>query len=1146
VPSSPVYYRYTGTQPALSYRYTAAGLDLGSTFYKECNSALGAAPGAGVFQAVTVNAASAEAQNYANWNKHYRTRMLMMKSSVSLAFKSVDDKFRVGYSTISETTATEGSDFLDVRDFDATQKGRFYTAFNAASPAAYTPLRGALSKAGKYFANKAPGQAVDPVQYSCQKNFTILSTDGYWNTNDESATYGPFDLNGANVGQQDDRVARPMLDGQSTLVTVTEVLGKKIERQQWTTTQTHARTLTRNIVTVAASGCGNNKVLVTTQSQVATETETLTTVAERDVTTSTTRVTTTLDGGTPQVTDTPNNSSVPVGSPSTTSSSSATAFANSGSPTTSCANANNPPFPPGGGPNTTAATAGAWSALSPANPAPAVVVLSSTSVPDPSSTQTPVTNGSSDSLADVAMYYYKTDLRTDTLGNCRGALGSDVCANDPAAMPWQRMSTFTLGLGVSGTLNYQADYDTALSGDFFDIRQGTKNWPAPSSGPQRIDDLWHAAVDGQGKYFSAKNPTSLAQSLKAALNSISEKLGSGSAAATSTLKPIAGDDDIFIAQYRSAVWTGDLLAFKINLVDGTVQETQVNAAGDTVSAARWSAAAQLDAKVAAGSARRIVYRSGAALKDFSFANLRTDGLDALFANACGKSPALSQCADLLQADKDIANNGDNLVNWLRGAKFAVFRDRKSALGDIGNAAPVYVGVPAFLYTEHNYAVFKSQKASRRKVVYAAANDGMLHAFDAATGDELWAFIPREVMPRLYRLADSDYASRHLYTVDGSPVVGDIYVGGAWKTILVGGLGAGGQAYYALDITDPDNPKPLWEFTDAALGLTFGNPVITKRANGSWVVAFTSGYNNADGKGYLFVLDADSGAQVVGKLSTNTGDSANPSGLAKLNAWVDSDIDNTALRFYAGDLLGNVWRFRVDAASPDSPVVRLASLVANGKPQPITVQPLLAEVESGGSRRAVVYVGTGRYLGTSDLANSDVQSVYALKDTLDNTGLGDVRASGTLVRQTLSTSADGTSRTVTGNAVDWTLKNGWFIDLPSPGERVNIDLQVVFNVLTVATNIPKADACTAGGSSWLYRFDIASGASLHPSGLDGIGNAGVLLGGKQIVGSTSYQLPSGVVITHNRYADGSGGKGGEDYTSASSGPARRTSWRELVD
>ena len=170
----------------------------------------------------------------------------------------------------------------------------------------------------------------------------------------------------------------------------------------------------------------------------------------------------------------------------------------------------------------------------------------------------------------------------------------------------------------------------------------------------------------------------------------------------------------------------------------------------------------------------------------------------------------------------------------------------------------------------------------------------------------------------------NYRDKHRYFVDGTPTIGDIYVNGAWKTILVGGLNSGGSSYYALDVTDPVDPKPLWEFTDTNLGLTYGNPVITKRKDGTWVVVFSSGYNNGtgDGNGRLYVVDANTGAAPSGTPTvsniptmisdaTPAGTSTIPSGLGKINAWIEDSSDNTAKRFYGGDLLGNLWRFDID-------------------------------------------------------------------------------------------------------------------------------------------------------------------------------------------------------------------------------------------
>lgn len=994
------YYKYTGTQPNLGYTYTSSGVITSTTFYKECNSLIGSTPGSAVFTPVNVTSFSAEAQNYANWSQYYRTRMTMMKSSISLAFKTLDSRYRVGYSTIQETTAVQGTDFLNIRDFDATQKSAFYTAFNAATPGNSTPLRGALAKAGQYFANKARSQTVDPVQYSCQRNFTILSTDGYWNTGNEVTTspkYGPYKAdNITNVGQQ---------DGSPTLAPM-------------------------------------------------------------------------LDGG-----------------------------------------------------------------------------------------------GSSDSLADVAAYYYNTDLRNTSLSNCTGALGTDVCKDNVSPVKgdaahsygdsaiWQHMTTFTLGLGVSGLLNYTPDYLTKSSGDFFEITNGNKNWPVPggSKGPENVDDLWHAAVDGRGQYFSAGNPNTLATSLNTALNSLGAITGAAAAASTSSLQPVQGDNDIYVAKFRSVEWTGDLQAFQI-LSNATITTVPT-----------WSAQTQLGLQSAAS--RTIYYPSGSALKAFTYANLTADALNTAFDNFCSKpsaggAAAPSQCGGLDPTTLTQANSGANLVSYLRGDQtLTYYRSRAAVLGDIINASPLFVGKPNFKYLDSTYDAFKTAQASRTAVVLAAANDGMLHAFDRVTGNERWAYIPSFVLPNLYKLADQSYSTNHSYFVDGSPQMGDIFVGGAWKTIVVGGLGAGGRGYYALDVTDPATPKLLWEFSDPQLGLSFGNPIITKRADGTWVVVFASGYNNnvgaGDGNGHLFVLDANTGLPVNNHAATPTplaiatftsgttpaGTAAQPSGLAKLNAWIDSDTNNTARRFYGGDLLGNLWRFDIDdQVAPNEKALLLGSMkLSDGTPQPVTVKPALAEIEyptASGTKYPVVFVATGEYLGVTDLATTTQQSIYAIKDPLLDASWGNLRTNSLVVTQTLTVGAGGV-RTVTSNPVNWTSQAGWRVDLPDPGERVNVNPQLVLNTLTVGSNEPSSDACTIGGSSFLYKFDIATGSTAA-----GESSVGTFLGSVLVEGLTTVQLGStsgspGSIITIVTRSDATL----ETSTSSPTGFAgslRRTSWRELVD
>lgn len=932
-----------------------------------------------------------ERQNFANWFSYYRTRMLAMKSAAGRAFKSIGSTYRVGLSTINYTgTDNANAEFLNISEFDTTQKQTWYDKFYGVVPGGSTPLRAALSKAGRIFSGKT---GTDPVQYSCQQNFAILSTDGYWNG---SAGY---QVDGSTaVGNQDGgSTARPMYDG-----------------------------LNR-----------------------------------------------------------------------------------------------------------------------------------------------------SDTLSDVSMYYYKTDLRTSELGNCTGAAGTDVCENNvPGAgsdiNTQQHMTTFTLGLGVNGTLVYSEDYLQGGSTDYNAITQGTKNWPAPAADSQTaVDDLWHAAVNGRATYFSAQNPDSLVSGISKALTGVTARTGSAAAAATSNLEPVAGDNYVYIALYRTVKWDGDLQAKTIDPNTGTISATPV-----------WSAQPLLDTTISASSDTRTIYTvnsSTGALKPFTWASL-TAGEQAYFNDMCGSTDKLSQCSTLTAAQKTAAS-GQNLVNFLRGQNGyedeagntdRIYRDREHVLGDMVNSQPVYVKKPPFAYIDENYDSFRdTAQNNRQAMVYVAVNDGMLHAFNGDTGAEMWAYIPPTVLPNLYKLADKSYSTNHQYYVDGSPTVGDICPNAPgstcsanqWKTILVGGLNAGGRGYYALDVTTPGSPRALWNFTvseDADLGYTFGNPIITKRRDGTWVVVFTSGYNNVspgDGTGYLYVLNANTGA-VLEKIGTGIGTTGTPSGLSKINAWISSTTSNMADRFYGGDLLGNVWRFDIDNVVP--PAGKEATLIGelgqgNGALlQSVTTKPELTEIPAGGTNHAVVNVATGRYLGATDLADTSQQSVYAFKDNLTDTGLGRVRQAGVLVRQTLTTFSGSNGeqlRTSSTNSVDWASQSGWYVDLnpnnESPGERVNVDMQQQLGLLTVAANVPNANACNVGGYAWLYSFDYKTGQYVSTAASNMVGRR---LGSNALVaGIKTIRLTTGKTVTVVTDTGGNITTNDDPSSGAGSGSeTKRMSWRELVD
>lgn len=891
-----------------------------------------------------------EMTNFANWWTYYQTRMQTMKTAASRAFKSIDSRYRVGFIDI------QGNNYLPIAQFDAgtnNTKDKWYKKLFSINPNNGTPLRSALSRVGRLYAGQKPVGSADPMQYSCQQNFALLTTDGYWNTDSNSDVKG---LDGSSVGNLDGgSTARPMYEGPTA---------------------------------------------------------------------------------------------------------------------------------------------------------------------------------SSNSLADTAKYYYDTDLRNSSLANCTGTLGVDVCTDNVFVSGTdnnvkQHMTTFTLGLGVDGTLSYTSDYKTATSGDFYDITYGTgssvNNWSVPSADNETaIDDLWHAAVNAQGTYFSAKDPAQLTSGLNGALAAISSKLGAGSAAATSTLNPVANDNFAYVASYTTVKWQGNLEARTINLNTGDVSESPAWCVENTVAGTCASPGAIVQstdgssnayycvtpgatadtctngtleggsckvemATACTGTMRSRVSSSGdsrtikmvgsaGTLVDFIYDNLSTTQ-KTYFGGA-----GLSQWADL-SADQKTLAAGSNMISYLRGqtgfemertsnsVDDRLYRYREATLGDAIESQPAFVGKPYFSYADTGYAAYITAKASRPKTVYMGTNDGMLHAFNAVDGTERWAFVPTLVIPNLWHLADKNYGSQHRNYVNGRPIIADVYnaATSAWRTILVAGLNGGGRGYYALDITDPTTPTLLWEISsadEANLGYSYGYPVITKKTDGTWVVLFTSGYNNTspgNGEGYLYVRNALTGAH-ISRIGTGAGDTTTPSGLAKIaNYGNDPARNNTSAYVYGGDILGNVWRFDINTNT----VLKFAVLKdSSGAAQPITAAPELG-VAYG---KRLVFVGTGKYLEKSDLENTQVQTLYAIKDNNATTTLVNPRLS--LVQQTITTS--GSTRTASQNEIDFRLDSGWFIDLPDTGERIHVEPILDSGLLIAPSTVPSNTVCSPGGYGWLNYFNYLNG------------------------------------------------------------------------
>ena len=771
--------------------------------------------------------------------------------------------------------------------------------------------------------------------------------------------------------------------------------------------------------------------------------------------------------------------------------------------------------------------------------------------------------GASNTLADAAMYYYSTDLRPPgTLGQGGVDVSADnvpITINDNNTQ--QHMNTFTMGLGLTGYVTFNQNYlKPGYSLEYDKIKSGATgcpwadgicNWPLPiADSPSALDDLWHAAVNGRGQFFSASNPQAVISGLRTALTGVAAATGSAAAAATSSPNITPTNNFLYYSTYRTNYWDGEIAAKTIDANTGAVSVSNL-----------WSARALLTAKATPNTDTRTIYTNGGGtLKPFLWGSL-TLSEQTYFAGKCS-SGALSQCVTMNLTQKAVGDSGQNLTDYLRGQNqyeskspnvYQNFRARDFILGDTVNAAPVFMGPPIYNWGDVGYSAFKNANTTRTSTLFVASNDGMLHALDANTGQELWAFVPKSVFPNLYALADVNYNSGHRYFVDGTPTVTDVNIGGTWKTILIGGLGAGGRGWYALDVTNPNSPSMLWEMcTDATLcsvadndiGLSYGNPVVLKRKfDGKWTAYLSSGYDNVTpgtGLGFLYEVDIVTGS-ILRKINTFSGTVVNPSGLTRLNAWFDNlYLDATSDTIYGTDLNGDTWSF--DLGSSSTTTTRLGHAQdAAGNPQPITTKPELGLV--GTSR--VVFVATGKYLSTADFSATPApwayqQSVYAFKDTKSD--LGVLRNRSDIVQQVVTPGS--TTASVTKNTVDWTTKNGWFFDLgASPGERVNIDPLLTLGTLNVLSNVPGTNVCTTGGITWYYQIDYLTGSYIPTA--PGVTTIATKLTGSMAVGQVVSEL-SGSGGLRNFITNGNGTVISQGVnTNNSSNSSRKTSWRQIT-
>lgn len=741
------------------------------------------------------------------------------------------------------------------------------------------------------------------------------------------------------------------------------------------------------------------------------------------------------------------------------------------------------------------------------------------------SQQRPFADSTSDTLADLAFHYWATDAKRGLSNDVKPIIQAPNTnattqywdpRNDPAI--WQHMTTFTVGVGLNAALNNTNipwRDDTTGGAGYDALVAGTQNWPAAGSdSDNNVYDLWHAAINSRGEFFSADTPEAIVQAFREIISRISNRSTSaGAPGVTASIVQDALNREVYETTFNSEDWSGDLTKFNISEA-GVRTES-------------WSAQKKVDAQTPSG--RNIKFYSATTtsnLQDFTWGNLSS-----------AEQAMLNRNFDTSTSLAD--SRGRERVAYIRGHQSlegsanGAFRIRSSVLGDIVNSSPVIVTAPKYISyladkidgSAGDYDAFKTANASRTPMVYVGANDGMLHGFNANTGQEVFAFVPRAVIPNLYKLTSQRYTgSQHNFFVDGTPTVADVYYDNAWHTVLIGSLRAGGRSIFALDITDPNSIKLLWEKSSsdtgyANLGYTFAQPVIARLHTGKWAVVTGNGYGNQDDVtadvASLMVLDIETGAMV--KEMVVTSDSTVANGLSSPRL-ADNNSDGIADYAYAGDLQGNMWRFdlvptqsaaingdpfnktrigNINASSfavayGDRPLYTTRDDRASGATsQAITALPSLVRHPSGTGY--IVVFGTGKYFESTDgnVDSTRAMTLYGIWD--ENTRRQSTSAPSpalnrsNLQEQTItlqpsnpfgSNNAVLGIRIVSDNAVDWTTKKGWYLDLKvgstRAGEMMINPMAVRGKTLLVSTLTPNSNPCEEGVESWLYGLDATTG------------------------------------------------------------------------
>lgn len=720
-------------------------------------------------------------------------------------------------------------------------------------------------------------------------------------------------------------------------------------------------------------------------------------------------------------------------------------------------------------------------------------------------------NGRGGLIAGMAYYANTTDIRPDN-------------PNIPKTDGMQTLQTYWLDVLEYSSYTYNNQYYLAT-------KYGGFNVPGDYGNPlNRTGDInqawWHTgpATDTVGSgsgaqlrpdnYFTAAKADQMVSGLASAFRSIASKMKSySSSLATADLEFATAGEGNYATQFDANDWSGEVVA----------ASATADAAGETNRSEAWRFSSTLATQAAGtgwNTGRNIVSwntstRRGVPFRIANLATAQTTPLDTAYRSGDDKSDYLNY----LRGDRTHEQN-----STATGSAKA-YRNRSSLIGDIVNSKVTVVG-PTVVggYSESSnpgYNAYATANRNRENILLVGTNAGMLHVINGkltgvGAGRELFAYVPGVAFTGptntpatngLQALGNPNYV--HRFFIDSPPVYSDVDLNRTntsavpasndWRPIAVGGLGKGGKAIYALDLSGATSVssetaaanKVMWEFTDTDLGYTFGTPIIAKTAQYGWVVIAASGYNNSNGRAYLYVLDAKTGAllQKVATPTTGTsaqvddGTAANPTNLANIAAYYRDSMDGTVESVYGGDLKGNVWRFDLTAVTGAYPAaVKIARLTDNqGNAQPVTTKPVIG-IDPKTYQR-FIGIGTGRLLAANDINNSQAQRFYVIKDgnmaSYNTAAMLNAASAGLTFPLATSNFRQLTSLTdgVTLAASDM----GWYFNLGSgtagSSFRVLVDPSYFQGIVAFAATVPSStDACSAAGTSRVYAMSFADGVS----------------------------------------------------------------------